>query len=534
MRWIVRGDFVVVSPLSVHTGGPEEAWPTEHPTTEINDPVPYDEKQSATAPPILGIELDVNGFPLLPSSAVKGLLRGLASVASQSSGGDLSDRIRFLFGELPTEIGEGDQKSPTGGLIEFRTARMFDTKSVKTRPALRGKTELFEGTRTADDGQLRHDRVVAPGTRFRAEFVLTRATQEDVALLLGMLALMDGSSSQSALGSSVSQGDGRIRWDQPEVFVFGKDEARAWLNKPVGETWENAAKEIEVEAITLTADDGVVVDIPLTIEIDGHFLVSAWGTYEAEGEDEEIEIKPIRRPFQVSPDETTTARLPGASLDGALRAQARRIFRTMAGDGLPWEANDVQLPDAFESLFGSAKQASFLEVETFVAENKRVVRQEFVAIDRFSGGVAGDKKFAVEAFEQPKLTGRLRLRLSRRVNAALTGKQGLTESRVLDPAAVGLLALLLKDLATGDIPLGHATRKGYGGVRNLMSQSAGWKDILRALGEGIVANADHVAGFEVFKGKSGEDALRHAVDLLQGQAKAWADIRTPALAGGIE
>lgn len=531
MRWIIRGGFEVKSPMSIHTGSPEDAWPASHPADEINDLVSHDVKKSIDHAPVQGIELDAEGFPVLPASAIKGLLRGLASECTDAG---IAEKIKRLFGELPTPTGQGNQQSPTGGVIEVRTARLAHGTVGKTRPALRGKTELFEGTRTADDGQLRSDRVVAPGAWFSAEFVLTRGTRADVEVLLGLLDRVDGASSRSAFGSSTSQGDGRAKWKKKKVFVFGKDEALQWLKSPTSASWETCAREVEVKSATPSFDDGVVLEIPLTIEVDGHFLVSAWGTYIGEDDKGAPATKPIRRPFRVAVDDEKTARLPGSSLDGALRAQARRIFRTMSGDAAPWHEDDSQLPEAFASLFGSATQASFLEVATLVHSGLEPVRQEFVAIDRFSGGVSGDKKFALEAFEQPELTGTIRLRLLRRVDPALTGKLGVMSCHSLKPAAVGLLALVLKDLATGDIPLGHATRKGYGGVRKLTSRGADWKTVLHTLGEQIVANADTVEGFDVFKGRTGEDALRHAVELLRFEALTWAASRPAAQAGGSQ
>lgn len=528
MRWIVEGEFIVESPLSLRTGSTEDDWPASVSPNEVNDLVQYSPDKPLPNPPVLGIELDVNGQPVLPASAIKGLLRGLVSRCRQAA---MADSVSRLFGELPKPTTRtAAEESGQGGAIEFRAARLRRPDPQPVRPAARGKTEIAEGTRTADDGQLRHDRIVAPGTRFKAEFVLTRATREDVATLLGLLSLVDGSSSDSAIGSSTSQGDGRIRWKPGVVKVFGKEQAKEWLGKSPTFRWQDFSKSVIVDPIKIDLDQGVVLNIPLQVAIGGHFLVGAWGRYTDE-EGEKKQQRPIRRPLRLTSDDLTTARLPGSSLDGALRAQARRIYRTISGDALPWDRDDTHLPPSFASLFGSSEQTSLLEVETFTAEGLKPDRQEFVAIDRFSGGVSGDKKFAVEAFERPKLTGRLRLRLLRRVNPALTGKQGVSSDLAILPGAVGLLALVLKDLACGDIPLGHATRKGYGGVEKLTSDGADWKGVLRAIGAGVVVNSDVVPGYAPFKGMMAEDALRHCVDLLQAEAAAWAASRVSGSVG---
>ena len=71
-----------------------------------------------------------------------------------------------------------------------------------------------------------------------------------------------------------------------------------------------------------------------------------------------------------------------------------------------------------------------------------------MAIDRFTGGVAGSAKFDAEAVYQPVLAGTITIDLKR---MPLWG--------------LGLLALVLRDLMEGDIPLGFGAGKGYGACK---------------------------------------------------------------------
>ena len=525
MRWIIRGEFVAVSPISIHTGNAEDDWPDGTSAEEVNDLKSVGEMQSS-AFPVQGIELDALGRPFLPATAIKGLVRAKAAQRANTTGDDLFLR---LFGDVPALEQTGSIKSPTGGLVEFRNARVTSPATEVLRPALRGKTEISEGTRTADEGQLRHDRVVAPGVRFSVDWVLSRAKESDVSALLALLSRIDGASSDSAIGSSTSQGDGRIKWDTQAVLRFGAREVRAWLAAGPAEAWSDYATVTKVARSELVFDAGPVIVIPLEIYVEGHFLVSALGSYI---NDENI-AAPIRRPYRTTAEDTKTALLPGASLDGALRAQARRIFRTISGDGLPWARDDADLPPAFQSLFGSADRGSLLEPETLLATGLTPVRQEFVAIDRFSGGQSESKKFALEAFEKPELKGKLRLHLMRRSSAALSGKSLPSSCRVLLPSAVGLLSLCLKDLATGDIPLGHGTRKGYGGVRKVSFDRRDWKTMLDDLGCALVKSAAQVPGFEIFEGLEGRSAVSKAIELLHVEARAWAERRKAATSGEV-
>lgn len=71
--------------------------------------------------------------------------------------------------------------------------------------------------------------------------------------------------------------------------------------------------------------------------------------------------------------------------------------------------------------------------------------QEFVAIDRFTGGVSGEKKFDAERPDRAVLRGRLEIEPERMCSWGL-----------------GLLALLARDLIEGDIDFGLGKGKGFG------------------------------------------------------------------------
>jgi hypothetical protein len=159
--------------------------------------------------------------------------------------------------------------------------------------------------------------------------------------------------------------------------------------------------------------------------------------------------------------------LPASSLRGALRSQAERILRTLRPEatGDPWGSVDRE--GLIERLFGHAGQRARLECADFLSTKpvgppdsdpeKFVPRhpQEFVAIDRFTGGVAGAKKFDAEAVYRPSLVGTLSLPLD-----------------AVAPAALGLLALVLRDLSEGDITLGAKAAIGYGACRATITQIA--------------------------------------------------------------
>lgn len=159
--------------------------------------------------------------------------------------------------------------------------------------------------------------------------------------------------------------------------------------------------------------------------------------------------------------------LTAKSLHGALRAQAERIVRTLDRGDIPKKACYIDSRDAACSpitragqvknlcwtcrLFGGNGWRSPLTISNFspVAHGEgEAVDQEFVAIDRFTGGAAEGKKFNARYCFGPTLAGQLKIDLSR-----------------IEARHAGLLILTLRDLIEGDIPLGFGRSKGFGACR---------------------------------------------------------------------
>ena len=112
--------------------------------------------------------------------------------------------------------------------------------------------------------------------------------------------------------------------------------------------------------------------------------------------------------------------------------------------------------DASARVFGAAGWRAPVEVSEFtqIGDGKlKEDRQEFVAIDRFTGGAAHQKKFRADYVLHPMFKGHLDVDL-----AAL----GRVEA---GGWALALLAFVLRDLREGDISFGFGASKGYGSCR---------------------------------------------------------------------
>jgi hypothetical protein len=197
---------------------------------------------------------------------------------------------------------------------------------------------------------------------------------------------------------------------------------------------------------------------------------------------------------------------------GALRAQAERICRTIrVGLG------DADGPVAV--LFGDTKRRGRLAVEEFRRiDGRGVASQQFVAIDRFTGGQAHGKLYLFEHADRPVMRGALTL--------------DLADDNGLEPA-LGLLALLLRDLVEGDITFGLGAAKGYGACRaRIVGLSVGGvlPQPLAAGLAGAAARGWPIAGPDL--GRLYGDAVNDWVGALHGQGATESPPSPAAAVGG--
>lgn len=133
--------------------------------------------------------------------------------------------------------------------------------------------------------------------------------------------------------------------------------------------------------------------------------------------------------------------LPGTSLGGVLRSRARRIEQTLrCGKGDP----------ITQSLFGTMQGRSLVRVSESVIQNTTMdLIQDRVRIDRWTGGAADSAKFD----SQPVFA-----KDSSCVEVLLEVERPTDDQK-------GLLLLVFKDLATGDLPVGGESSIGRGRMK---------------------------------------------------------------------
>lgn len=381
--------------------------------------------------------------PLLPGTSTAGALRShLADVLGGYRTNE-DPRVAGLFGGT-----RGDDLGRQSPLIVFDSVGVLpEGHSVEIRDGVQIDTALG----TAEDHKKFDLEVLPAGTRFPLRFdLLVPASGSETELMSLLVTALTGlSSGDIALGARRSRGLGMVRaatWWAARHDLTSREGWTQWLLSDHASPIARGAGASDATSACTVASPGLA----LQQHDDQRRRVVA-----------EVELRVrgalLVRSTPVGPDAPDAAHLqsagrsvlPGTSLVGVLRSQALRVVgvtRQTQGDAERW----------VERLFGPrmagttraesvALHASRLRVaEAFINDGTRT-RPTRVRIDRFTHGVVPGALFDEETEER----GRARVRM---------------ELRDPRPGELGLLALLLKDLLSGDIAVGGTAAVGRGVV----------------------------------------------------------------------
>jgi CRISPR/Cas system CSM-associated protein Csm3 (group 7 of RAMP superfamily) len=430
-RWVITGKLLLETPAHFGNGDAD-------PLTDM--PLLLDE---------------VEGRPLLPGSSVAGALRsylrereyGYGIAEAKGSGTSL------LFGSIRVTDEDGTQ-SP---LI------INDALGTSTGFELRNGVAIDPETRTALDKKKYDMQLLAAGSSFDLRFELVVCKDADPQKLRDALftALYGLQKSKITLGARKRRGFGYVSVTDWQVFKFNlqtKGGLVNWLGfdqglrKPTAETGDSLAAKL---GVTLTDEDLKEKDqrlsahLAATFAIDGTLMIRS-GFGDANSPDT-VHIRSVRSGKSVPV-------IPGTSLAGALRQRALKITRTLAPDHDKVNAqkfvDDMFGPAEIKADEKHAKASRVMVKETEIKDTTQLVMTR-VKIDRFTGGAYESALFS----EQPEIGE------PNRESVTLD----LTLSSPTD-AELGLLLLLLKDLWTGDLPIGGESSVGRGRLKGIQAK----------------------------------------------------------------
>lgn len=461
-RWTIRGKLTTRAPLHVGSGAL-----TTHEDIRVSTGGP-----SATPGQLCDVQAVVRdsrsatsgrriGLPCIPGTALKGVLRAWGERFFTSS--DPRKRLVRIFGER-----EKDSPVAESGWAEFTTAFVKPTGNSS------GKEKLFTEhvpywckermtgimshvaidprTGAAARHLLFFQEFVPERVEFNVEIHAVRLDEDDIALLLAILQYgAKHSTHPYHFGSNGANGWGRMDWELEEKISLtelpatGLDANAKELPSPIELDWRQTFRLPEPN----TKVPHLAVE--LTLAFQGPLLVddkSRARTKAGVADPKKTNLTFLHR-------WDGTAWLPSSSLRGAIRARAEFLIRSFQSAQASYPQSSCPGDDSIMRLFGDTSRQSRLMItecedgrseggtKSTATANAR--RQDFVAIDRFTGGAADGMKFDATFADRPILKSHLVLDLA-----------GLKREDV------ALLIAAIRGVCDGTVSVGYGGSKGYG------------------------------------------------------------------------
>ena len=362
--------------------------------------------------------------------------------------------LRVYDARLQEETKQAEKFSDLPGFSEER--HTFLRHSVSISPI----------TGTAAKGKLFCYELVPKGSIFTVQFQIEsrnkagaeKFTKEELAQLLALI--KQWNTEAAAIGSGVTKGYGRIQWKMERVEALTSKEELHWLESdslepPPMMSITDTAQPADINALLSEAgSDGGKDTAPLKFKLDilpdGPFLINEPEYVQDKSKQGEKEVFPVLEYSRGGRNgKKSEALIPARTLAGAIRGRARRILATIAHQH--YDVSEDTATGIAESVvkdfFGLEERKGALRLTEARGEAEQHI-QNFIGVDRFTGGVNDGANYKVRAAACKKLS---------------------TEDCLLDrhllPAGdwwKGMLLLVLLDGMDGDMQVGWGKAKGYG------------------------------------------------------------------------
>lgn len=238
------------------------------------------------------------------------------------------------------------------------------------------------------------------------------------------------------LGRSTNNGQGQFKISDIQIFGVSLTDYKAWLasdnlNKP------------ETTAITIDADSYSVKQDALKIAIQLIPLSPIFTMDPASKTKQKGEIMYMKALTKQC--DGITPILLASTIRGVMKAQAAKIYCTLTqrqGTEIIQESNKWLQP-----IFGGEKEAAKFSLTDFEGINPQPFNQNFIAIDRFTGGVKDGANYNITRFDIESYQGSLEVQLN------------ILEKR---DSVLAVFLMVLRDMLDGEIRYGGYQAKGFG------------------------------------------------------------------------
>lgn len=448
-RWVITGTLVLETPAHFGSGDVDPL---------VDLPLLFDE---------------VEGRPLLPGTSIAGALRnymrerefGYSKIENAKS------VVSSLFGSTRESTDDGEQS----GLI------VDDAVGTSGGVELRDGVTINPETRTAEDSKKFDMQLLSADTTFPLRFELL-TSESSQSMRDALATALDGFEKREiTIGARKRRGFGQCTVKDWKVFKYDlstKQGLLDWLGSEHGlqESKPMAGKDLPtlLNAKIQSNDERSFARLTAAFAIDGTMMIRS-GFGDSDTGPDTVHLHSKRPSKKLQPV------MPGTSLAGVLRQRAIKIARTISNN------NKTSSQEFVDAMFGKSEikpndknaKASRVTIKETEIENASSLVVTRVKIDRFTGGAFESALFS----EQPVI-----------------GKPN-TKSITIDvhlrnptDAELGLLLLLLKDLWTGDLPIGGESGIGRGRLKgltaNLITQHGEWNFAADGENVNVTPNAE--------------------------------------------
>ncbi|MFB0546784.1 MAG: RAMP superfamily CRISPR-associated protein [Anaerolineae bacterium] len=373
----------------------------------------------------------LEGKALLPGASIAGALRNYLREVSVGYENKEGQVVTNLLGGS-----KGDDEGKQSPLIVDDA--LAEVKAIELRDGVR----IDPATGTAAEGAKFDMELLSAGTSFPLHFELLIDEGRAETLLKSLaLALRGFETGEITLGARKRRGFGRCQVDKWKVTRYKLTEPEGLIDWLDGRSVSQQSGSSIATVLGVTLDSETDARHRFTIDamfsIDGSLMVRS-GFGESDTGPDMVHLHAIQ------PDGSKKPILPGTSLAGVIRHRALRIANTLR----PSEGAKL-----INQMFGGDEKGALTASRVVVRESviKDTVSwvQNRVKIDRFTSGA-----YETALFEEQPVFDNGRSQLN--VHLML---------RNPEKHEIGLLLLVLKDLWTGDLPVGGESSVGRGRLK---------------------------------------------------------------------
>jgi CRISPR/Cas system CSM-associated protein Csm3 (group 7 of RAMP superfamily) len=433
---------------------------------------------------------DQNGEPYIPATSLTGVMRHYMDRFYPEE--HKNKKSYEYFWGSPKGKGSDTMQSA----LCLRDLYLVEDDRLQYSLRVRDGIAIDPKSGIAQDKKKFEYEVLEQGVSFQFFMIVTLrntfSSYEDMASLAGFLlqALKD---EKITIGAKTTRGFGRCRLSEINychLDFLKPEDVLNWLNR----SWKESKWAPQEGTIEEGNAGNNLFNIESKFAIKNSLLIRSYS-----GDPEEPDA------VQVSSNNAPV--IPGTSLAGVIRARAHRIANTFMAE----EKSEALI----RPLFGWAndkekdqtkyKSRVFIREHLLTSENIVQENQTRIKIDRFTGGTLKAHLFE-EMPVWPKDEGEM-------VKIDLSVEAGRDYE-------IGLLLLVLKDLWSGDLPLGGGKNIGRGVLKGISAKlliEGELVEIKSCCNEAECANGKTAVLLDVKKAGSGEAAY----ELLEEKVKAF-------------